>query len=72
MPFREFESNLIFGEGFSAEMDIIDLAVAKGILVKEGAWYLYNGEKLAYGTAKLKKLFDEDKELFNEIKEKTK
>ena len=44
-PFQETEVDLIFGKGFSKEGDLIDLAVAKGIVEKSGAWFIINGEK---------------------------
>ena len=45
-PFQETEVDLIFGKGFSKAGDLIDLAAARGVVEKSGAWYVVAGEKL--------------------------
>ena len=48
-PFKEVNFDIMFGSGINKEGEIIDLAVAKGIMDKSGAWYAYNGEKIGQG-----------------------
>ena len=48
-PFREAEFDIMYNEGISKSGDLIDLAAQKGIIEKAGAWYSYNGEKIAQG-----------------------
>ena len=48
-PFQKVEVDLMYGEGFSEEGDILDLGVKKGIVEKSGAWYSYQGERLGQG-----------------------
>jgi recombination protein RecA len=48
-PFKESEFDIMYNEGISKTGDIIDLAATKGIVEKAGAWYSYNGEKIAQG-----------------------
>ena len=37
-PFREAEFDIIYGEGISADGDLIDLGVTRGVLEKSGTW----------------------------------
>ncbi len=44
-PFRDAEFDLIFGKGINKYGDILDLAVAKGLIQKGGAWFTVNEER---------------------------
>lgn len=44
--------NMVFGEGFSAEADLFEDALDKGIIEKKGNSYLFGGEKIATGKQK--------------------
>ena len=48
-PFKEAEFDIMFGKGISREGDVLDLAANEGIIVKSGAWYAYNGNKIGQG-----------------------
>jgi recombination protein RecA len=48
-PFAKVEFDLMYGEGISAEGDILDLAVKHERVEKSGAWYSRNGERLGQG-----------------------
>lgn len=69
-PFAKVEFDLMYGEGISAEGDILDLAVKKEIVDKAGAWYSYQGEKLGQGKEAAKALLKENEALKEELKEK--
>lgn len=62
-PFKEAEFDILYGEGISKESEIIDLAADYGILDKSGAWYSYEGERLAQGKENLRKILKENVEL---------
>ena len=47
----------MYGQGCSKEGELVDLASDAGIIEKIGAWYAYNGEKLAQGKENVKILF---------------
>jgi len=69
-PFREAEFDIMYNEGISKAGDVIDLAVAKGVVDKNGAWYEYGGEKISQGREAAKKyLKDNPKELEKITKE---
>ena len=69
-PFKEVEVDLYYGKGFSKESDIIELGVLHGIINKTGAWYSYGDNRLGQGKESVRKLFEENRVLFEEIKEK--
>jgi recombination protein RecA len=48
-PFRKVELDLLFSEGISRELDLLDAALAYGVIVQSGAWFAHNGEKFAQG-----------------------
>jgi recombination protein RecA len=69
-PFKEAEFDIMFGKGISKEGDILDLAVANGIVDKSGAWYAYMGEKIGQGRENTKQYLIDNEVVCNEITEK--
>lgn len=70
-PFREAEFDIMYNEGISREGDVIDLAVAKEVVVKSGAWYEYEGEKIAQGREAAKKYLKENPKVFEKVAKET-
>lgn len=66
-PFREAEFDIMFGKGISQEGDILDLAAANNIIVKSGAWYSYNGNKIGQGRENTKNYLREHPEMLTEV-----
>ena len=48
-PFKQCEIDIIYGQGISKESEILDRAVELGIVKKSGAWFEYDGSKIAQG-----------------------
>ena len=69
-PFRQAEFDIVFGEGISQEGCIIDLGVQFDVLGKSGAWFSYNGEKVAQGREKMRLFLKENPEIAKEIEDK--
>ena len=69
-PFQKVEFDLMYGEGISQEGDLIDLADKKNLIEKSGAWYSYNGERIAQGRDKAKAFFKEHPKLKQELMKK--
>ena len=69
-PFKEAEFDIMFGKGISREGDILDLAANTGIVVKSGAWYSYNGEKIGQGRENAKLYLRDNPAVMEEIENK--
>ena len=69
-PFKEAEFDIMFGEGISREGDVLDLASDLGLVVKSGAWYAYEGNKIGQGRENAKLFLKENKAIFAEIESK--
>jgi recombination protein RecA len=69
-PFKDVEVDLYYGKGFSKESDLVELGVLYGIINKTGAWYSYNDNRLGQGKEAVRKLFEENRALFAEVKAK--
>jgi len=48
-PFREAEVDILYGEGFSRESDLLDLGAEQGVIEKSGSWFSFEGERLGQG-----------------------
>ena len=66
-PFKIAEVDIMFGEGKSKIGETLDFAVDLDIINKSGSWFSYNGERLGQGRENVKKVFEENEELYNEI-----
>ncbi len=69
-PFRQAEFDIVFGEGISQEGCIIDMGVQFDIIGKSGAFYSYNGAKIAQGREKLRLFLKDNPEVMAEIESK--
>lgn len=48
-PFKRAEIDIIFGEGISKELDLLEAALLDGHITQAGSWFSYQGEKCAQG-----------------------
>lgn len=69
-PFAKVEFDLMFGEGISAEGDVLDLAVAANFVEKSGAWFSYNGERMGQGRDQAKNFLKEHPQYMKDLREK--
>ena len=66
-PFKVVEFDIIYGEGISKVGEIIDLGVALDIIQKSGAWFAYEGNKLAQGRDAVKAVLQDNPELLETL-----
>jgi recombination protein RecA len=69
-PFRECEFEITYGTGISAVGEIVDLASEAGLIEKSGAYYSWNGERIAQGRDKACQYLGEHLALVDELREK--
>ena len=69
-PFREAEFDIVYGKGISKSGNILDLAVNLDIVEKSGAWFGYNGTRIAQGRENAKKYLEENPAIMDEIEKK--
>ncbi len=71
-PFRVAEFDILFGKGISKSGEILDIGVALGIIEKSGAWFYYDGNRIAQGRENAKKYFEENPDQLSEVEKKIK
>ena len=71
-PFKQAEFDIMYGKGISNEGCVVDLATECGIMEKSGAWYSYNGEKIAQGKENAKNYLTAHPDVLHEIEDKVK
>ena len=69
-PFKQAEFDILFGEGISQEGCILDMGVQFDIITKSGAFFSYNGNKIAQGREKARIYLKENPEVMAEIEQK--
>jgi recombination protein RecA len=55
-PFQLAEFDILYGTGMDALGDMLDLAVAQGVVEKRGSYFAVDGESLAQGRDKMREL----------------
>ena len=66
-PFRKAEFEILYGEGISRAGEIIALGVEQGLVDKAGAWYSYQGKKIAQGKEQAREFLLQNPEVAAEI-----
>lgn len=69
-PFKEVIVDIMYGKGVSKSGIILDMAVDNKIIIKSGAWFSYNGERLGQGRDNSKIYLEENPLIANEIEAK--
>ena len=66
-PFREAEFDIMYGEGISRSGELLDLAVDLDIIKKSGAWFSYDGTRIAQGRDNAKQYLKDNPEIAEKI-----
>ena len=68
-PFKEAYFDIMYGEGISRAGELVTLGAQHGVVEKTGAWYGYNGERLAQGKDKMRRHLSENPQIAAEIEQ---
>ena len=68
-PFKEAEMDLMFGEGFSREGGVLDLAEIQGIIQKSGTWFSHGDVRLGQGRENVKRYLRENPQTARQIED---
>jgi recombination protein RecA len=66
-PFKRVEVDLLFGEGISRLLDLLDAALQTGVIAQAGSWFSFEGEKLAQGREQVLNHLKEHEKLADAI-----
>lgn len=69
-PFKQADFDIMYGEGISREGSVVDIGTDMDIIMKSGAWYSYNGERLGQGRENVKEFLKQHPELTAEIEQR--
>ena len=69
-PFKRVELDLLFSEGISRELDLLDAALFHQVITQSGSWFAYNDDKLAQGREQALHILKENQALAEEIRKK--
>ncbi len=66
-PFKQAEVDIMYGQGISGEGEILDIGSDLDIVLKSGAWYSFNEERLGQGRENAKQFLKENPHIRDEI-----
>lgn len=66
-PFKTVEVDLLFNEGISKELELLDMAIARNIVKQSGSWFAFGDIKLAQGREQVLNLLKEDRKIYSDI-----
>ena len=68
-PFREAEFDIMFDEGISISGDVLDMAVADGVIDKSGSWFSYGSTRLGQGREGAKTFLRQNPEVIAQVRQ---
>ncbi len=71
-PFRTAEFDILYGTGISKASEILDMGTSLGLIEKSGAWFYYEGNRLAQGRDNARAAIENDPALMAALEEKIK
>ena len=66
-PFKVAEFDIMYGTGISREGVLLDMAVARDIIQKMGAWYSYKDARIGQGRENARQYIKDHPEVYEEI-----
>ena len=69
-PFREAEFDILYGSGICRETDVLDVAVAMGLVQRSGPWYAYGDVRLGQGREQAREFLHQHPRLTAELEDR--
>jgi recombination protein RecA len=69
-PFKKVEIDLLFDEGISKELDLLDASIHYQVIEKAGAWFAFEGDRFAQGRDQALQCLKSNKELAARVLDK--
>lgn len=66
-PFKQCDVDIVFGEGISRAATLIDMGADLDIVMKSGAWYSFDEERLGQGRENAKQFLKDHPEIASKI-----
>jgi len=66
-PFKKVEVDLLFNEGISKELDLIDAALETAVIAQSGSWFSFEDTKLAQGREQVCQLLKDNRDMADKI-----
>jgi len=66
-PFKVVDCDILYGEGISHLLELVDLGAKHGIIQKAGAWYSYGDTRIGQGKDNARQFLAEHPEMAEEI-----
>jgi recombination protein RecA len=68
-PFKQAEFDILFGQGISRLGDLIDQALALGIIQKSGTWFSFGETRLGQGRENARAYLEQNPEIVQQIEQ---
>lgn len=69
-PFKRVELDLLFNEGISRELDLLDASLFYNVISQSGAWFAYEDKKIAQGREQALHFLKDNKDVADAIRTK--
>lgn len=69
-PFKRIEVDLLFNEGISRSLDLLDAALLYGVVNQSGSWFAYDGNKIAQGREQALQYLNQEKDIASAMRVK--
>lgn len=70
-PFRQVKLDLLFSEGISKELELLDAAIENNVIVQSGSWFSFENNKIAQGRDQALQFLKTNKDTSEQILNKT-
>lgn len=68
-PYKKAEVKLIYGKGYDAHWEVLDMATSLGVLDKSGSWYKFEDKNFAQGEINAVSALKENSDMYTKIRE---